>query len=212
MVIVNGIKIGRRGSLNVRLTVSGQQGHAAYPQRADNPVPKLMRLLAALPMGGLDKGNEFFEPSNLEVTSLETDTNAFNVIPGRAEAMFNVRFNTLHSGQEVIAMLKAACEKTGLAHQLDFALKGEPFLTAPGPLSKALVKAIHDELGKPPELATGGGTSDARYIKDYCPVVEFGLVSKTIHAVDEHASTVDIDGLKRVYGRTIALLLDGSQA
>lgn len=206
------IKIGRRGSLNVRLTVSGQQGHVAYPHRADNSVPKLLQLLAALPLGPFDDGNEFFEPSNLEVTSLETGANAFNVIPGRAEAMFNVRFNTLHTGEEVIASLRTACEKTGLTHELDFALKGEPFLTAPGPLSQALEKAIHDEIGDQPELATGGGTSDARYIKDYCPVVEFGLVSKTIHAVDEYAFTKDIDALKQIYGRLIALMLDGPAA
>lgn len=204
------IKIGRRGSLNVRLTVSGEQGHVAYPHRADNSVPDLLQLLAALPLGPFDGGNEFFEPSNLEVTSLETDANAFNVIPGRAEAMFNVRFNTLHTGEEVIASLKTACEKTGLAHELEFALKGEPFLTAPGPLSEALEKAIRDEIGGQPELATGGGTSDARYIKDYCPVVEFGLLSKTIHAVDEYALTEHIDALKRIYGRLIGLMLDGS--
>lgn len=204
------IKIGRRGSLNVRLTVSGQQGHVAYPQRADNSVPDLLRLLAALPLGPFDDGNEFFEPSNLEVTSLETDANAFNVIPGRAEAMFNVRFNTLHTGEEVIAGLKTACEQTGLEHELDFALKGEPFLTAPGPLSEALEKAIREEIGGQPELATGGGTSDARYIKDYCPVVEFGLLSKTIHGVDEYALTEDIDALKRIYGRLIGLMLDES--
>jgi succinyl-diaminopimelate desuccinylase len=206
------IKIGRRGSLNLRLRVTGQQGHVAYPHRADNPVPKLLKLLAALPLGTIDQGNEYFEPSNLEITSLETDASAFNVIPGRAEAMLSLRFNTLHTGQEVKARLELACKETGLDHELEFDLKGEPFLTAPGRLSEALQTAIHDEIGCEPELATGGGTSDARFIKDYCPVVEFGLISKTIHAVDEYALTDDIDVLQRIYGRVIALLLNGSAA
>jgi succinyl-diaminopimelate desuccinylase len=197
------IKIGRRGSMNVRLSVSGEQGHVAYPHLADNPVPDLVKLLSYLPQGNLDKGTARFQPSNLEVTALSTGTEAFNVIPGTATALFNVRFSDLHTGASMQAMIKDKLDKASVPYKIDFHVKGEAFLSEPGLLADSLVSAIKARVGASPDLSTTGGTSDARYIKNYAEVAEFGLVGKTMHAVDEHVAVDDILALRDIYASVI---------
>jgi len=201
------IKIGRRGSMNMRLDVIGTQGHAAYPHLADNPVPRLHKLLGALRVGHWDEGTDRFLPSNLEVTALSTDAQAFNVIPGRATAMFNIRFSDLHTGASIAEEIRAQFDSVGVDYELDVAIKGEAFLCEPGALAHALQDASKAQLGKAPEFSTTGGTSDARYIKDYAEVAEFGLVSQSMHKIDENANVADIETLANIYEDVIRRLL-----
>ena len=192
-------KIGRRGSLNGRLYVDGVQGHVAYPDLADNPVPKLVRLLGALDAERLDDGTPHFQPSNLEITTVDVGNPATNVIPAVASAGFNVRFNDLHTGASLSERLRRRLDAEGPAYRLDLSISGEAFLTPPGPLSALLGRACRAVLGREPELSTTGGTSDARFIRWHCPVIEFGLVSQTMHKVDERASLGDIRRLAEIY-------------
>jgi succinyl-diaminopimelate desuccinylase len=192
-------KIGRRGSLNGRLFVDGAQGHVAYPDLADNPVPKLIRLLAALDAERLDEGTPHFQPSNLEITTVDVGNPTTNVIPAAASSGFNIRFNDLHSGASLTERLRRRLDEAALPYRLEVSVSGEAFLTPPGPLSALLARACRAVLGREPALSTSGGTSDARFIRYHCPVIEFGLVSQTMHKVDERASITDIHGLMDVY-------------
>lgn len=198
------IKIGRRGSLSARLTVFGTQGHVAYPHLADNPIPRLLKVLTTLEDAKLDEGTEHFEPSRLEITTVDVGNTAPNIIPAKAEGVVNIRFNDRHTGASLTDWLKRCCEAAG-AHELEIDVAGEAFLTSPGRLSELVAGAVERVLGRRPELGTGGGTSDARFIKDHCPVVEFGLVGETMHKVDERVSVVDLHALTDVY---VAVLED----
>lgn len=208
------IKVGRRGSLSGTITVQGVQGHAAYPHLADNPIPGLVRLLGALDALKLDEGNERFQPSNLEIVSVDTGNPAFNVIPARSEARFNIRYNdewTLASLTAKITETLEAVDLGNLSLELEFKRDAsESFLTRDETLIKALSDAVAAETGRTPELSTGGGTSDARFIKNYCPVVEFGLVGQTMHKVDECVAVADLDRLKAIYGRFLDSYFSGA--
>lgn len=193
------VKIGRRGSLNAHLTVHGHQGHVAYPHLAENPVPALCRLLSRFNEHVLDEGTAHFQPSNLEITDLEVGNHAPNVIPGRAAARFNIRFNDRHTGASLERWLHDVCGEGGASCTLDIAVSGEAFLTPPGPLSDALCESIVARLGMQPTLSTTGGTSDARFIRAICPVVEFGLVGASMHKANEHAALADIHALADIY-------------
>jgi succinyl-diaminopimelate desuccinylase len=200
------IKIGRRGSVNFRLEVTGAQGHAAYPHLADNPIPRLVRILAALDARVLDEGTEHFQPSRLVVTTMDVGNPATNVIPARATAAFNVRFNDLHSAATledwVREVCREVCGNTG-TWTLEKHVTGEAFLTPPGPFNGLIADACEAVLGMRPEFSTTGGTSDARFIHRVCPVAEFGLVGQTMHKVDENAVVADILALTRIYARVI---------
>ena len=202
------IKIGRRGSLTGCLTVTGQQGHVAYPHLAANPVKGMVVVLAMLYETPLDAGSVHFSPSNLEVTSIDVGNSATNVIPSSAEARFNIRFNDRHEAESLKAMLHgsidASLRDTELSFSLDFAPHGDAFVTEPGVLDAALSEAVMACTGKTPVLSTDGGTSDARFIKDYCPVVEFGLTTETIHQTDENAAIADLETLTAIYRLFIA--------
>lgn len=197
------IKIGRRGSMNGHLVVYGVQGHAAYPHLADNPVPAMLEMLAALNGKVLDDGSDHFPPSNLEITTVDVGNTATNIIPAKVEASFNIRFNDHHSGagleQAIGDMIADIAEKNATRFGLEFIISGESFLTPPGSLSQILQKAVKNVTGQDATLSTTGGTSDARFIKDYCPVVEFGLINATAHKVDENAALDDIRALADVY-------------
>jgi succinyl-diaminopimelate desuccinylase len=197
------IKIGRRGSLNTRLTVEGTQGHVAYPQLADNPVPRLLAMLRVLTEAPLDEGTAHFQPSNLEITSVDVGNPTTNVIPARAEARFNIRFNDAHTGARLMALIKEKLAAIGGRHDVSFDLSGEAFFTPPGPFTSLVAEAVREETGRAPELSTTGGTSDARFIKDHCPVIEFGLAGKTMHKVDEHVPLADLPALARIYARIL---------
>jgi len=201
------IKIGRRGSLNGKITVNGIQGHVAYPHKAENPIPKLMEILSYLPQGELDKGTDDFSPTNLEVTAIETDANAYNVIPGRATAIFNSRFNTNFSGLSLQNKIRESLKETDIDFDLQLFLKGESFLVQPEVLAKSLQAAIKTHLGVEPEFSTSGGTSDARFIKNHCPLVEFGLVGNTMHSKNERVALKDIQDLTEIYYLTIEDML-----
>lgn len=199
-------KIGRRGSLSGTLIFRGLQGHVAYPHLADNPVPKLLRALSALIAEPLDKGTENFDPSNLEITALETGNRAFNVIPAEARAQFNIRFNDLHTADNLRELvLKRVMDAAGDdAHfQIDWEPSSDCFLTQRGAFTDLVADAIKETTGVAPELSTSGGTSDARFIKDYCPVVEFGLVGQTMHKIDERVPVSDVEKLTQVYLRVL---------
>lgn len=202
------IKIGRRGSLSGTITVTGVQGHVAYPHLAKNPIPGLLTLAGALQALKLDEGNGHFQPSNLEFTSIDVGNPASNVIPARATACFNVRFNdewTLGRLKDVITATLQAAAPAGLNWAVAFRRDAsESFLTRDDRLIAQLVGAIEAETGRRPELSTGGGTSDARFIKDYCSVVEFGLVGQTMHKVDERVALADLDRLAAIYRRFLA--------
>jgi succinyl-diaminopimelate desuccinylase len=199
------IKIGRRGSLNGEIIVSGKQGHVAYPHLADNPIPTLLRLLAAVMQSPLDAGTSHFDPSNLEFTSVDVGNPATNVIPAQARARFNIRFNDQWTPEKLVSEIERRCATTGVAnYSLRFARTNRTaFLTAPGPFSDLVVQAVEAETGRRPVLSTSGGASDACFIKDYCPVVEFGLVGETMHAVDERVALADLETLTRTYGRIL---------
>ncbi len=197
-------KIGRRGSLSGRLTVFGRQGHVGYPEWADNPIPRLLAMLRAIHDGQpLDAGSAHFQPSNLEITSVDVGNRATNVIPAAAQAAFNIRFNDLHSAASLEAWLRSRLDKVGGRYHLELEVGGEAFLTLPGALTNALADAAEAALGVRPRLDTSGGTSDARFIKDFCPVVEFGLVGATMHQTDERARLSDLEALTRIYRRLL---------
>ncbi|MDF3074385.1 MAG: succinyl-diaminopimelate desuccinylase [Alphaproteobacteria bacterium] len=193
------VKIGRRGSMTGHITVQGVQGHIAYPHLADNPVHRLARMMAALIEQPLDSGTEFFEASSLQFYTADVGNPTNNLIPAAAKASFNIRFNNLHTSQSLETLVRQKLDAVGGNYRLDVAVSGEAFFTAPGPLSALVAGAINEVTGKQPELSTTGGTSDARFIRDYCPVVEFGLVGQTMHKVDERAALADIAQLQEVY-------------
>ncbi|WP_067732454.1 succinyl-diaminopimelate desuccinylase [Novosphingobium naphthalenivorans] len=195
------MKIGRRGSVNIFLDVEGVQGHVAYPHLADNPVPKLVAMLAELDALVLDEGTDWFQASNLEITDITVGNPAHNVIPAQASARISIRFNDLHTGAELGARVTAIAEKHGGTARP--VISGEAFLTEPGAFSALLVEAIRAETGVDPELSTSGGTSDARFLKNLCPVIEFGLCNATMHKRDEAVAIADLDALTRIYGRVI---------
>lgn len=197
------VKIGRRGSLGARLVVEGTQGHVAYPHRADNPVHRLVRILAALTATPLDTGTDWFEPSALQITSVDVGNPAGNVIPPRAEARWNIRFNDRHTAASLEAWMRGIIAAEAPRHEVAFSCSGEAFLTAPGPAVERLVGAIAAATGVTPKLDTGGGTSDARFIARYCPVAEFGLVGSTMHQADERVSVAELRALARVYERVL---------
>jgi succinyl-diaminopimelate desuccinylase len=193
------IKIGRRGSLSGRLTVHGVQGHSAYPHLADNPVHRLLRMLHAAISEPLDDGSVHFQPSSLQVTSIDVGNPASNVIPAEAKAMFNIRFNDRHRSTDIEAWLRHRFDAVGGRYDLTIAVSGESFLTPPSALAELVADAAQQVLGARPEFSTTGGTSDARFIKDYCPVAEFGLTGQTMHKVDERVSVADLASLAGVY-------------
>jgi succinyl-diaminopimelate desuccinylase len=193
------IKIGRRGSMTGHLTVHGVQGHVAYPERAHNPIPRLLRLLEALTRAPLDAGSVHFQPSQLVITSIDVGNPASNVIPAVARATFNIRFNDRHTPHALEERLRAQLRGVDDRHELAISCSGDAFVTAPRPLTVLLATAIEDETGLAPEHSTTGGTSDARFIKDVCPVVEFGLVGRTMHQIDERIAVADLETLTRIY-------------
>lgn len=201
------VKNGRRGSLNAKIAVVGTEGHVAYPHLASNPMPPLMELLANMTARVLDEGNEFFQPSNLEVTTIDVGNTAHNVIPNTARAQFNIRFNTEHRGDELKAWIRkevAAVEEM-FDCEIDANLRvtGEAFLTPPSSFTEILQNATETVIGKRPALSTAGGTSDARYITNYAPVAEFGLIGATMHKVDEHVAVSDITTLQAIYSEIL---------
>ena len=202
------VKIGRRGSVNMWLEVAGVQGHVAYPHLADNPVPKLVALLAELDAMVLDEGTDWFQPSNLEITQIEVDNPAANVIPALAKARLSIRFNDRHTGTGLVERVgKIAGAHGGRIAKVD--LSGEAFLTEPGPFSQLVCDAVEAETGTVPELSTSGGTSDARFLKDFCPVVELGLRNATMHKTDEAVDLADLAALVRIYKRIALAALRG---
>ncbi len=202
------IKIGRRGSLNARITVEGVQGHVAYPARADNPVHRLVHALAELTGAALDDGTDWFEPSSLQVTSVDVGNPAANVVPGAAVARLNIRFNDRHTGATLEAWLREALARHAERWTLDVRVSGEAFLTAPGPHTDRLARAVAQATGVQPRLDTGGGTSDARFIATYCPVAEFGLVGATMHMADERVPVADLRALTAAYAAIIRAFLE----
>jgi succinyl-diaminopimelate desuccinylase len=197
------VKIGRRGSLNGVLTVHGIQGHSAYPENADNPIPRLIKMLATINDAPLDPGTAHFQPSSVTITSVDVGNEASNVIPAAARARFNIRFNDRHTGESLKRLLHDRCRAVGGRFNLDVAVTGEAFLTPPGPLSEIVVRAVSAVTGRTPELSTTGGTSDARFIKDHCPIAEFGAINETAHKVDENIALVDIHRLVDIYGAVL---------
>lgn len=193
------MKIGRRGSVNIWIEVDGTQGHVAYPHLADNPLPKLVAILAELDALVLDNGTDWFQPSNLEITDLEVGNPAHNVIPAKATARLSIRFNDTHSGASLSQMVAAIAHKHGGAAKP--IISGEPFLTPPGEFSQIIADAVKAETGIDPEPSTTGGTSDARFLRAVCPVIEFGLCNATMHKRDEAVAVADLDVLARIYAR-----------
>jgi succinyl-diaminopimelate desuccinylase len=203
--IGDAIKIGRRGSLNGTLVVLGKQGHVAYPQLAENPVRGLVTLMSAL-MTPLDRGSQHFEPSNLEFTSIDIGNRVVNLIPAEARARFNLRYNDHHSQKSVKTLIER--HAADAAQRIRWRIEWEPsnadvFITAAGPFTDLMVAAIAEVTGRRPNLATGGGTSDARFIKDYCPVLEFGLLGQTMHQTDERTAVADLTTLTAIYRRAL---------
>jgi len=196
------IKVGRRGSIGFSLKITGKQGHVAYPDIALNPITILVNLLKILKDHKLDTGTKFFDPSNLEVTSIQSQNLGNNVIPNEASANFNIRFNDLHTAKSIIELVEYACKKTigfGAKYELTHRTSGEAFLSDPKFLAPLVVEAVKKITGKTPELSTTGGTSDARFIKDFAEVVEIGLINKTAHKIDEFAEISEIKDLQKTY-------------
>jgi succinyl-diaminopimelate desuccinylase len=198
------VKIGRRGSLNATITVPGKQGHVAYPHRADNPIPKLVAALADLAQAPLDDGTGWFEPSSLQITSVDVGNPAANVIPARAQARLNIRFNDLHSGDALTRWLRDRVASHAPEASVQVQVSGEAFVTEPGPLVERVCAVIARETGHVPRRDTGGGTSDARFIARHAPVIEFGLVGATMHQTDECVPVADLLDLTRVYAAILA--------
>ena len=205
------MKIGRRGSMNAWITVNGVQGHSAYPHLADNPISRLIRLLSLLESTPLDHGTAHFPPSSLVVTTVDVGNLATNVIPARATARLNIRFNDQHSGDDVCRWLAARCAEIGDGITLRYEISGEPFLTEPGPLTALIAGAVQRITGREPELSTTGGTSDARFIKDVSPACEFGMVGLTAHKVDENVPVADVEALTQVYEEVLRGFFAGSR-
>ena len=201
------MKIGRRGSVNIWLEVQGTQGHVAYPHLADNPIPRLVAMLAELDALVLDEGTDWFQPSNLEVTEIDVPNDAHNVIPALAKARISIRFNDLHSGASLSEKVGAIAEKHG-GSALPI-ISGEPFLTPPGTFSDSIAAAVKAETGVDPEPSTTGGTSDARFLRAVCPVIEFGLVNATMHKTNEAVAVEDLATLSRIYARIARDVLGG---
>ncbi|MCI5110147.1 MAG: succinyl-diaminopimelate desuccinylase [Marivita sp.] len=201
------MKIGRRGSMNAWFTVTGKQGHSAYPHRALNPMPAIARLMDRLASCELDQGTDHFDASTLAVVTIDTGNAATNVIPAETRACINIRFNDIHTGEGLYYWLRDQAAKVdaefGTKTEVKIKISGEAFLTPPGPLSDLVANAVEAETGVMPELSTSGGTSDARFVKNHCPVVEFGLVGQTMHAVDERVSVEQIRQLKAIYTRIL---------
>ncbi|MEO9651213.1 MAG: succinyl-diaminopimelate desuccinylase [Roseobacter sp.] len=202
------IKIGRRGSMTAWIKVIGKQGHSAYPHRACNPLPALARLMDRLASHQLDSGTDYFDPSTLAIVTMDTGNPATNVIPATCNAAVNIRFNDTHSGtsltewiRQEIALIET---EFGVQTEVKIKISGESFITPPGPLSELVSRAVHAETGVQPILSTTGGTSDARFVKNHCPVVEFGLVGQSMHQVDEHVKVSHIHQLKSIYSRILA--------
>lgn len=192
-------KIGRRGSMNAVLTAVGQQGHVAYPHLAENPNHILIRMLADLTGATLDAGTPYFQPSSLQVTSIDVGNATSNVIPARATARINIRFNDRHTSKSLTEWLRARLDAAGGRYELDVSVSGEAFLTPPGPLSDLVMDSVAHVVGRRPDLSTTGGTSDARFIRAYAPVIEFGLVGLTMHKLDERSRVDDINRLSAIY-------------
>ncbi len=197
------VKIGRRGSVNMWITVPGVQGHVAYPHRADNPIPKLARVVSALEAIHLDDGNDAFQPSNLEITDVRTGNGATNVIPGTATIQLNVRFNNLQRGEDLVELVRRTAEEAAPGSTVEAKISGEAFLTPAGPIYDIVREAIRTETGVEPNLSTHGGTSDGRFLIALCPVIDFGLPNATMHKLDEAAAVEDIRALQRIYARVI---------
>lgn len=193
------VKIGRRGSVNIFIDVEGTQGHVAYPHLADNPLPKLVAILTELDELTLDTGTKWFQPSNLEITDINVGNKAHNVIPAQGSARISIRFNDLHTGHSLSERVMAIAEKHG--GRARPVISGEPFLTEPGAFSALVAAALEAETGIAPELSTTGGTSDARFLRAVCPVIEFGLCNATMHKRDEAAAIPDLSVLARIYAR-----------
>jgi len=203
------VKPGRRGSVNVWLEVEGREGHVAYPHLADNPIPRLVALLAELDSLVLDEGTEWFQASNLEITEVEVGNRAHNVIPAAARARISIRFNDLHSGAALGERISAIAARHGATARP--VVSGESYLTPPGELSGIVTAAIESETGITPELSTSGGTSDARFLKDLCPVIDFGPPNATMHKRDEAVAVDDLEALVRIYRRIAITALTGEQ-
>jgi succinyl-diaminopimelate desuccinylase len=199
------VKIGRRGSISGWLTVHGMQGHTAYPHLADNPLPRMIAMLDTITSEKLDDGTDHFQPSNLQLTTIDVGNTATNIIPGEVQAAFNIRFNDLHTSESLMTWLKEKFDAVGGDYDVEFQITGEAFLTPPGKLSSLLSEAVEKTTGIKPDLSTTGGTSDARFIKDFCPIAEFGLISQSMHKVDECARLSDMERLTDIY----ELFLDG---
>lgn len=201
------MKIGRRGSMSAHFTINGVQGHSAYPHRANNPLTAMVRLMDRLASHELDQGTEHFDQSTLAITTIDTGNPAGNVIPAQCSANVNIRFNDAHTGADLTAWLQSEADKviaeTGVSIAMKVKISGESFITPPGELSTLIANAVQAELGVTPEMSTTGGTSDARFVKDLCPVTEFGLVGKTMHSVDERVEVAQITQLKAIYSRIL---------
>ena len=197
------IKIGRRGSLNGTLTVNGVQGHTAYPHLAKNPIHILVNMLTTLTNLTLDNGSNHFQASTIQVSTVDVGNSATNVIPAKAKAVFNIRYNDLHNSTTLDKLLRSALDTINLDYELDIYVSGESFLTPPGDLSDIISQAVESVTGKTPELSTTGGTSDARFIKDYCPVAEFGLIGKTMHKSNECVAIKDLESLTKIYSAVL---------
>jgi len=200
------VKIGRRGSLNGTLVVTGKQGHVAFPHLAENPIRTLVTLMSAIMAAPLDRGTAHFDPSNLEFTSVDVGNRTVNLIPGEARARFNIRYNDLHTPESLKALIEQRCAAAagGARWRVEYLPSNSwVFLTKPGAFVDLVSEAIHQATGRRPQLSTSGGTSDARFIKDYCPVLEFGLVGKTMHQVDEHVPTAELAALTANYRRIL---------
>jgi succinyl-diaminopimelate desuccinylase len=202
------VKIGRRGSMTGRLTVHGVQGHTAYPHRADNAAHRLVAMLHALTTAAFDRGSEHFQPSTLQVSTIDIGNPAPNVIPAAARAVFNIRFNDCWTSEKLERWLRERLDAIGGRYTLDISVSGESFLVAPGVLSDRLAEAIRRVTGRTPELSTTGGTSDARFIQAHCPVAEFGLVGETMHKVDERVELSDLADLTAIYHAFLDLFFD----
>jgi succinyl-diaminopimelate desuccinylase len=198
------IKIGRRGSVNIWIEVAGTQGHVAYPHLADNPIPALVRILSAIEAIHLDDGNDWFQPSNIEVTTVDVGNPATNVIPARASARLSIRFNDLQNGEALVERIRTIATKESPRAAVTAKISGEAFLTLPGPLSSLIADAVNEVTGVTPELSTTGGTSDARYLVKLCPVAEFGLCNATMHKLDEAVALADIEALTEIYAVVLA--------
>lgn len=202
------MKIGRRGSMNAFFTITGQQGHSAYPHRANNPLPAMARLVNQLSCAELDQGTEHFDASSLAVVTIDTGNPATNVIPAQTRATVNLRFNDAHSGASLTTWLQDQADEIsaefGVGVVLDVSISGESFITPPGALSELVARAVQVETNRTPEMSTSGGTSDARFMQHHCPVVEFGLVGKTMHQVDERVEIAQIHQLKSIYTRILS--------